>query len=140
MAASFTDDGAGGTVQAVVLKVKGSPLAQIFPTSYTATSSCALLGSPSEGGLKQFDNKVIQPSKVQFSGIVKAGGKGEVFQALRKIMKKLKLGDILCEFQSKGDKIQNMIIESMEEVGDPNRYDAMEIRVSLQEYLEHNSK
>lgn len=138
MAQDFESDGGRGIVQPVLLKLKGSPLVAIFPTSYTEKNSSALLGSPSEGGQQQYDNKVRQPSSVQFTGIVKSTKK-QVFSAIRAVVKKTKLADILCEFQTKSGTIKNMIIESLEEVGDPNRYDAMEIRVSLQEYLEHNA-
>ena len=97
-----------------------------------------MIGSPSEGGQKQFDNKVNNPSTVQFTGIVKYSEKA-VFGMIRQLMKSYKLDNILCEFQSKAGRIQNMIIESIEEVGESNRYDGMEIRVTMQEYLEHNA-
>lgn len=132
------DGGGGGAVQPVCLSVKGAPLLMIFPTQYTQKSSCQLIGSPSEKGLKQFDNKVRQPATVTFTGIVKYTQRS-VFKYLQGVMKKQKLADIICEFQTKAGNIKNMIIETLEEVGESNRYDGMEIRVQLQEYLEHNA-
>jgi hypothetical protein len=96
-----------------------------------------MLGSPSEKGLQMFDNKVRQPSTVQFTGIVKVAQKS-VFGKIRAKMKSNQLSEIICQFQSKSGSIDNMIIESLEEVGESNRYDGMEIRVSMIEYLEHN--
>lgn len=135
--ADFDSDGGKGSVQAVYMSVKGMDLLQIFPTNYTQKNHCTMLGSPSEAGLQQFDNKVRQPSTVQFTGIVKYAQKA-VFGKIRALMKSNTLSEILCKFQTKAGQIENMIIESIEEVGESNRYDGMEIRVSLLEYLEHN--
>lgn len=137
--ADFATDGGRGAVQPVYISVKGAPLLQIFPTSYTQKDHCSLLGSPSESGTTQYDNKVIQPSTVQFTGIVKSTQKG-VFKVIRNVMKKYGLSDIICQFQSKAGQIDNMIIDSLEEVGESNRYDGIEIRVSMTEFLEHNKQ
>ena len=133
------DEGGGGAVQAVYIAVKGTPLLQIFPTQYTQKNHNTMIGSPSEAGLKQFDNKVIQPSTVQFTGIVKYSERA-VFNLIRNMMKSYKLQNLLCAFQSKAGSIENMIIESIEEIGESSRYDGIEIRVSMQEYLEHNTE
>jgi len=135
----FEKDGGGGKVQPVYIAVQGFPLVQIFPTNYTQKDHCSLLGSPSESGTTQYDNKVTQPSTVQFTGIVKSTQKG-VFKTIRDIMKKNRLSDIICQFQSKAGQIDNMIIDSLEEVGESNRYDGIEIRVSMTEFLEHNKQ
>ena len=135
----FNSDGGRGNVNPVYLSIKGTPLLQIFPTNYTEKNHCTMLGSPSESGLKMFDNKVRQPSTVQFTGILKVAQKSAMTK-LRVQIKKNQLADLLCTFQSKSGTIENMIIESVEEVGESNRYDAMEIRVSLTEYLEHNKQ
>lgn len=132
------DEGGGGAVQAVYIAVKGAPLLQIFPTNYTQKNHCTMIGSPSESGQMQFDNKVNQPTTVQFTGIVKYQQRS-VFNTIRTLMKSYKLQNLLCKFQSKAGHIENMIIESIEEIGESNRYDGMEIRVSMQEYLEHNA-
>ena len=135
--ANFDSDGGQGTVNPVYIAIKGTPLLQIFPTNYTQKNHCTMLGSPSEKGLQMFDNKVLQPSTVQFTGIVKSSQKS-VFGKIRAKMKSNELSEIKCEFQSKAGNIENMVIESIEEVGESNRYDGMEIRVSMIEYLEHN--
>lgn len=133
---TFDRDSDQGSVQPVYLLLKGQPLLQIFTTQYTQKNHCALLGSPSEKGLKMFDNKVIQPTTIQFTGIVKHSMKS-VFNAIRTFMKSNELSQILCQFQTKAGRVEKMIIESIEEIGESSRYDGMEIRVSLQEYLEH---
>ena len=133
----FNSDGGRGNVNPVYISIKGVPLLQIFPTNYTEKNYCTMLGSPSEKGLQMFDNKVRQPSTVQFTGIVKVAQKS-VFGKIRAKMKSNQLSEIICQFQSKSGSIDNMIIESLEEVGESNRYDGMEIRVSMIEYLEHN--
>ena len=134
----FNADGGQGSVQPVVLKVDGQEYLQIFPLNYNQKNHCTMIGSPSEGGQTQFDNRVIQPSTVQFTGIVKYNQR-EVFDAIRAKMKSYQLETLKCEFQTKAGKIENMIIESLEEIGEANRYDGIEIKVSLLEYLEHNS-
>ena len=133
----FSKDGGTGKVQPVYLSLQGGDLLQIFPTQYNQTNSCQMLGSPSEAGLKQFDNKVIQPATVQFTGIVKYSERS-VITSLRTKVKQLELKEILCAFQSKAGSIKNMIIESVEEIGESNRYDGIEVRISLREFLEHN--
>ena len=137
--ADFSSDGGAGSVQSVYIAVKGTPLLQIFPTNYTQKNHCTLLGSPSESGMTQYDNKVLQPTTVQFTGIVKSTQKG-VVKVIRNIIKKNSLSDIICKFQSKAGEIDNMILESVEEIGEANRYDGIEIRVSMIEFLEHNKK
>lgn len=136
--ADFGSDGGKGAVQAVYISVKGAPLLQIFPLNYTQKNHCKLIGSPSEQGLTQFDNKVIEPTTVQFTGIVKYAQRS-VFNTIRVLMKKINLNDLLCEFQSKAGDISNMIIDSIEEIGESSRYDGIEIRVSMTEYLEHST-
>ena len=136
--ADFGSDGGKGSVQAVYISVKGQPLLQIFPLNYTQKNHCTLIGSPSEQGLTQFDNKVIQPTTVQFTGIVKYSQRS-VFNTIRVLMKKINLSDLICEFQSKAGDISNMIIDSLEEIGESSRYDGIEIRVSMTEYLEHST-
>ena len=133
----FSADGGRGSVQPVYLSIKGSPLLQIFPLNYTQKNHCSLLGSPSEDGTTMYDNKVIQPTTVQFTGIVKTSEKG-VFRKIRDRIKSHRLSEIICQFQSKAGQIGNMIIDSIEEIGESNRYDGIEIRVSLTEFLEHN--
>lgn len=135
---TFIRDGNKGTVTPVYLKTAGGPIVSIFPTFYTERNHCALLGSPSEGGLQMYDNKVRQPTTIQFSGIVKSV-ETDVFTHLRRVIRAIALNDILCEFQTKSGIVKNMIIESIEEIGSNQRYDAMEIKVSLVEYLEHNA-
>ena len=116
---------------------EGSGLMEIFPTSYNIKNSCKLLGSPSEGGLTQYDNKVIQPSEVSFTGIIKSDYFRTV-QEIRDNIDKMDLGSLKCQFMGKAGDIKNMIIETFEEIGTPNRYDAVEVKVTLREFLEHN--
>lgn len=130
---------AEGQVNPVYLKAAGADtgILTIHYTNYTQTNLCAMIGSPSEAGLMQFDNRVIQPSRVQFTGIVKHSDM-DVFIDLRDRMKSKELSELLCEFYTKAGTIENMVIESLEEIGESSRYDGVEIKVSMQEYLEHN--
>ena len=135
--AGFEGDGGHGTVQPVVLYTSGGTLMEVFPTSYTVKDSCKLLGSPSEGGLTMYDNKVLQPRTVSFTGILKAPY-FSMIPAMREIVATQSLAQSKCKFQGKGGQVSDMIIESFEEVGDKNRYDAVEVKFVLREYLEHN--
>lgn len=130
-------DGAEGTVQPVYLDTSAGDLWEIFPTSYNVKDSCKLLGSPSEGGLMQYDNKVTQPREITFSGIVKSPA-FHLIPAMRKIVNSNDLHECLCTFYGKAGDVSNMVIESFEEIGDRNRYDAVEVKFVLREYLEHN--
>ena len=136
MAYFDADNGGGGAVSPVYLKVSGQSLLEIFPTSYHSSMPNALLGSPSEEGLEWLDNKVIQPITIDFTGIVKYP-KRHVFQTIRQNMRKHTLSDILCTFYSKAGYYAKMLIKQLEEIGDSNKYDGIEIKVSLHEYLEH---
>lgn len=136
--ADFNNDGGKGAVQPVILSVDGAELLQIFPMNYNQKNHCTMIGSPSEGGQQQFDNRVIQPSTVNFTGIIKYDQR-QIFTKIRMLMKSINLEKLKCQFQTKAGKIENMIIESLEEIGESNRYDGIEIRVSLLEYLEHNA-
>lgn len=133
----FSSDGATGNVTPVVLSVKGGELIDIYPTSYNASNRCKMIGSPSEAGQMQFDNRVILPSRITFTGVVKFLNK-EVIDEIRSSMAGATLDELKCEFQGKDGHMENMIIETLEEIGESNRYDGIEVRVTLQEYLEHN--
>lgn len=135
----FSSDGANGSINAVYLSTSNGQLWEIFPTSYNVKDSCKLLGSPSEGGLTQYDNKVINPREISFTGIIKSGHFGLV-PAIRRIMESTDLKECLCEFYGKAGDVDMMVIESFEEIGDKNRYDAIEVKFVLREYLEHNSE
>lgn len=137
--AGFDKDGGEGSVDPVCISVKGTPLLQIFPLNYNQKNYCKLIGSPSEKGLTQFDNKVREPSTVQFTGIVKYSQRS-VIKAIRAQMKKITLSELICQFQSKSGEIDNMIIDSIEEIGEATRYDGVEVKISLTEYLEHNQR
>ena len=137
--ADFTGDGGGGgSVPAVYLQMNGADTLEIFPTSYNIKDSCKMLGSPSEGGLTQYDNKVTQPREVTFTGILKKDNFSTI-SAIREIVDDTDLGTILCTFYGKGGSVEKMVIESFEEIGTSNRYDAVEVKFVLREYLEHNS-
>lgn len=132
------DGGGGGAVNPVYLQIEGHDLLQIFPLQYTEKHSCKVIGSPSEQGLEQLDNKVVQPSTVNFTGIVKYPERAVFKGIYDHIRTKRKVADLMCQFMSKAGRVSNMIVLSLEEVGDNKRYDGIEIRVSMQEYLEHN--
>ena len=139
--AAFDQDGCSersSGVQPVMLSLSGQELVVIFPLNYNESNRFKMIGSPSEAGQIEFDNRVIQPSTVQFVGIVKDAQR-EVIRELRKSLEGATLDELKCKFQGKGGSISNMIIENFEEVGESNRYDGIEVRVTLQEYLEHNN-
>lgn len=136
--ADLNSDGGQGAISPVTLAVAEKALIEVFPTSYNYKSHCSFLGSPSEKGLMQYDNKVIQPATVQFTGIVKYEHWDDILKILRWQTKSQDLGKIRCTFYGKTGRAENMLIESVEEVGESEMYDGVEIRVQLQEYLEHN--
>lgn len=135
--ADFSTDSEPKGMNAVSICLQDKEILTIFTTNYNQKNYCTMIGSPSEKGLTQFDNKVTQPSTVQFTGIVKSSQLG-IIRTLRRRLKKINLGDLICQFQTKAGRIENMILESIEEIGESNRYDGVEIKVVMQEYLEHN--
>ena len=140
MAGYFTADGCdnGASVESVYLKIKGKEYIEIFPTSYDANCPCDLLGSPSEKGTIQYDNKVVKPTVIQFTGIVKIEYNTLIERIQEHLRKDRKVADLMCTVYTKGAIYDKMIIKSIKERGDQNRYDAIEISVELEEYLEHN--
>lgn len=130
----FDSDGCNNQkVQPVFIKIKGR-ITEIFPLSYDIDRSCALLGSPSEMGAEILDQKVIKPATVSFTGVLKK----EAFDKLDEIKEHVLSvdGDNLCTFYGKHQVMDNMLIEDFHEIGNPNRYDAVEVSVRLHEYLE----
>lgn len=134
----FGRDGGGGSVDPVYLQVHGASLQEIFPTSYSAQHHCDLLGSPSEKGTIQYDNKVVKPTTVTFTGILKSRHKRALKLMQKNIRQSRKIGEMMCTLYTKGATYENMILKEVSEVGESNRYDGFEVRVVLEEYLEHN--
>lgn len=125
-------------VEPVYIKVAGGELVQIFPLNYNATHSAALLGSPSEKGVTQYDNKVIQPKRIEFTGILKAS-EVQVVKKLEKSLYTHNLKNMKCTFYGKSGEISsNMLIETFSEIGNNDTYDAVTVHVKLAEFLEHN--
>ena len=133
---SFSSDGGGGSVSPVILKVGGSSYVQIFPTSYTAKANCALLGSPSERGTTIYDNKVVKPTEIDFTGIVKYAHRNVITSIIRHLKKTRTLAALMCSLRTKAGNYDHMILEVCEEKGTSQRYDGMEIHVRMKEYLE----
>ena len=133
---SFDKDGCNNKkVQPVYIKVKGN-ITEIFPLSYDIGRSCALIGSPTEMGAETLDHKVIKPATVSFTGILKR----EAFQKIQEFVEHIDSTDVKqlkqCTFYGKYQVMDNMLIEDFHEIGNPNRYDAVEVSVRLHEYLE----
>jgi len=131
----FDADGCkGGEVNPVYIKV-ASDIYEIFPTSYDACASCSLIGSPSEMGKETLDQKVIRPTSISFTGVLKK----EHFDKLNDFIDHIKSSDlqelIKCTFYSKGRTWEKMMIEEFHEIGNPDRYDAVEVSVRLHEFL-----
>ena len=122
----------------VFLSTSSGSLFELFPTSYNVKDSSKLLGSPAESGEIKYDHKVIQPRVVTFTGILKAPYFSEI-RSLRNSVASQDLSKCICTFVGKGGTVKNMIIESMEEVGDKNRFDAVELKFTLKEYLVHKN-
>ena len=136
--ANFSSDGGSGTADPVYLQVDGQGLLMIFPLSYQAKTHCALLGSPSETGRMQYDNKVVQPTEVNFTGVVKYAYRHVVERIVRHVKEVYSLGNLMCTLHTKSGTYKNLIVESFEEKGDSHRYDGIEVSAKLQEYLEHS--
>ena len=121
-----------------IVLAKGGSLDPIFPTHYSVKHRCKLLGSPSEKGVIEYDNKVVQPTIINFTGIIK----NEFFDKLETLQKNLletrRLEDMMCTVYTKAGTYEKMILQEVEEVGESNRYDAVEARIVLEEYLEHS--
>lgn len=137
MAADFTGDGCSNR-NPVYLAPSGGSLMSIFPTSYNIKENCKLIGSPVESGEIRFDHKVKMPTTVTFTGILKEPKYSDIAK-LKKAIEAEDISECMCKFYGKAGTVDNMIIESFEEIGDKNRLDAVEVRVSLREYLIHES-
>ena len=133
---SFSSDGGGGSVSPVVLKVGGSSYVQIFPTSYSAKANCVFLGSPSERGTTIYDNKVVKPTEIDFTGIVKYASRNIIMSIIKHLKKTRTLSALMCSLKTKAGTYDHMMLEVCEEKGDAKRYDGIEIHVKMKEYLE----
>lgn len=135
----FLTDGGNG-VDPVYLKVPNKALYEIFPLNYSVKDMCALCGSPSEKGVIQYDNKVRKPAVITFTGIVKYSAY-DVFADLIETLRATKPATMFCTFYAKSAGKINpddyMILESVEEIGDNQRYDGVEVRITLMEFLHH---
>lgn len=138
-AGTFNYDGGNGngSIGPVYLQVKGADLLAIFPLNYSYKNQCLLLGSPAETGMMQYDHKVTQPATILFTGVVKYT-EWRVLDEIRGNLKSRKLENILCTFYHKSGRAERMIINYIEETGESARYDGVEVKVSLTEFLEHN--
>ena len=137
MAADLTSDGCSNS-NPVYIATSGGSLMSIFPTSYTIKNNCKLIGSPVESGETRFDHKVKMPTTITFTGILKEPKYSEI-ASLKKSIDAEAISECKCTFYGKAGTAENMIIEAFEEIGDKNRLDAVEVRVSLREYLIHES-
>ena len=131
----FDADGCkGGEVNPVYIKVS-SDILEIYPTSYDACASCSLIGSPSEMGQEVLDQKVIRPTNISFTGVLKK----EHFDKISEFIDHIKSSNLeellVCTFYSKGNTWEKMLIEDFHEIGSPDRYDAVEVSVKLHEFL-----
>lgn len=127
----------GASEGKVLLKVKGTSLVELQVTSYTQTDPYQMIGSPSEAGLIQFDNRIRQPIQVQVKGIVNIRDK-KIITAMRGAAKSNKLSDLKCSFMTKVGEVKDMIIENIDVQGDSHRYNGVEVSIRLKEFLEHN--
>lgn len=138
MAGSFEGDGCTGQ-NAVYIMISGGQVSEIFPLNYNIKDTCKMLGSPSEGGLQQCDHKVVQPRVVSFTGILKRSYYARIAQ-YRKVVEAMNMGTALCSFMGRGGEVNKMFLTEFEEIGNSNRLDAVEVKFTLTEYLEHNKE
>ena len=130
----------GGAIDPVYLELpEGGQIYEIFPTNYTINTPCELLGSPIESAEVWYDQKVIRPTQITFNGIIKLPDGKEAIKRLKKQTTERDLGKMMCKFFSKGSSVANMMLQNVEEVGESNRYDGIEVRISLLECLVQSS-
>lgn len=128
----------GSGIQPVRLKIGGIDLIEIFPLQYSNAQPVALLGSPSELGKMRYDHKIIKPKKISFSGLMKKAHFAKVKNLIEKAVRSFDPnGFLFCIFYSKAGTAMRMMIEQFDETGNNQRLDAVEVKVSLSEFLEH---
>lgn len=138
MADSFDEDDASGQGY-VSLSTPSGDMKYIFVLEYNVAMKCALIGSPSELGIQQVDNKVLQPTTIDMRGIVKLSKAKGLVAALKNQTRTKTLSKIENKFTGKsGNSWDKMVIVDFAEMGRSERFDAIEVKIVLQEYLEHN--
>lgn len=138
MADSFDIDDASGQGY-VSLSTPSGVIKYIFVLEYNVSMKCALIGSPSELGVQQVDNKVLQPTTIDMRGIVKLSKAKGIVAAMKNQTRAKTLSKIVNKFTGKsGNSWDKMIIVDFAEMGRSERFDAIEVRIVMQEYLEHN--
>lgn len=119
------------------IKMPDGTLTHFFMTQYSAKHRVALLGSPSEKGIMELDNKVIQPKIITARGLMKY----QSFEDLNKLYETLRkkiIKEIVIKFYCKSKKVcSNMLLQELEELGTNDKIDAIEVVITMQEFLAH---
>ena len=141
MADFDTDKALNGKVQAAYLQLgSGGKLIHLLMTQYSVKNKIALLGSPNENGITQIDNKVIQPTTITIRALMKSPDFTELdkmIDALNEYQLSKAKATFMCKSE---DMYYNMLLMEVEEIGTNDKLDAVEVAITMQEFLEHGIK
>ena len=129
----FTSEGG---VAACWFKCESVSLLGIYGMNVSVNTQCRFLGTPSEQGIMRLDNKVPVPTTATFVGFVKPLTFSKLASARKTIFKnEVDRGTLY----TKNAVYENMMIESMQELCSHERFDCIEVRINLKDYLEENA-
>lgn len=131
--------------QAILLNTDGSGL-WAFLFSIDDNRTAKIIGSPVETGVTIFDNKVIQPRTVSLRGILPMAHNGD----FENWTPEKCLSDLKEAFENrtyktytvitKTETIPNLVVESLQYTHTSEKFDAVDIAITLKELLLVNQK
>lgn len=132
--------------EAILLKTKGNSEIWACLFRIDDNRSSKIIGAPVETGLTIFDNKVIQPRQISLNGIIPLAHNGD-FQnwTPEKCLSDLKEAFENRTYETytvvtKTEIVPNLIVESLQYSYTSDKYDAVDVNMTLKELLIANQK
>lgn len=130
--------------EAILLNTDGSDIwACLFSIDDNRTSK--IIGAPVETGVTIFDNKVIQPRVVSLRGLLPMAHNGFDNWSPEKCLSDLKEAFENRTYETytvitKTETIPNLVVESLQYTHTSEKYDAVDVAITLKELLLVNQK
>lgn len=116
-----------------IVGLEGDGIKGFNPISYRDNPTANMIGSPVESGAINFDNKVIQPRKITITGYVLAEEISSVLDKLNQMLKDKSF--TFYSIVTKDSVLTNMAVVGIQNNGNNDKYDAVEVEVEFQEVL-----
>lgn len=128
-------DGKSGCIDEnsfVHLVIDNDPILSVYTLSYDDDVATRFTSSPAENGTEIIDGKFNVPASVNIVGVIKASDYSTVEKIRQSVRSNKK---ILCKFYGKAGMLDNMLIERIHSRGTSQRLDAVEVSISLKQWM-----